>query len=660
MKISFRHFLLFISMLGGILLSSCRGDDAVWTATGDGQDVASPADARQLVAHEVSVALNGADTRVGYQSSNDGLQLAWEAEETLGVYIRQANHSIIYAGQMTSSGTAGDRGARRFAGTVAEKQEGEQYVYLHPALTETQGQAATGVISFSAQSGTLGSTDHLKQLVPLVWSEGSPYATNHGYAVHLTLTFDVNPGTINEVTLQTMPGVGVTGIFPTSFSASTMSASASLSNELTLTTSGSATESYGKWIADAYLVCSQSDANVFRTKYDVKVEAAIGTFFTEYRSFPGQEQATAQAGLKMLANGNCYNLQSAMSEDVATTVINSTYKVNSLLGMWNEYGKTTDPFNLVKTSGLPTQLQSNIIDQKDEVLGRMLVGKSSQGTPTFTWDMVTKQCGGSYKQNNVTYNNIQIVDSPTEVFVTFLSEYAWSQNLLGYYHYSGEAPAASNSVLKTIIFPNVSKGGHVPYNKGGTDGGANVNPNTDAANVGTASEAPLSEFTTVQLLYNKPDGSVSTQFPAGTTIGFFMMRDPKASSSGHDEGTPGESDAIDHTGYQPRTDNTLLDWNSWRLFTNTAWNATSGNVGWWDSNCWNFFCSADVGADENGNVIPGLAIYGAKDDASHNYNYSFSAMLFMVSTNVPSSMQTANKAYFNLGSNGSQIIEIQK
>lgn len=654
---TYTYFLLLSTIISAVLLTSCSTDN--WTAENNGQTNDEQVEERQLVHHEVSVSLDGASSRVGYQPSAEGLHLSWNTDETLGVYIRKADNSIIYAGTVTSSGSAEDK-ERKFTGTISEKSANEQYIYLHPALTgETQGQAAKGNIDLSSQSGSLNSTAHLTNYIPLIWSEGSSLVSNHGYAIHLNLTFNEDPGTISKVTLQAMENVGNYNIFPKSFDASNMTSSSTKNKEVSLAVSSTATHnSSGTWTADAYIACTHSDINVFRTKFNVKVDAANGTFYNEFRSFPGQEQATSITGLPMLANGRCYNLTTPMSKGVATTVINSQYNVNSLLGMWNEYGKTTDPFSLMKTdTEVPLQLKTNILDKKTDFTNRTLVNKSSQGSPTFTWDMVTKQCKLIYKQNDVTYNNIEIIENPTEVYVTFISEYAWNQNLLGYYHYTtGSVPSNSNDVLKTIIFPNVSKGGHVPFNLNGTDGGANINPNTPQANVSTATNAPLQEYTTVQLLYNNSDGTYSKEFPVGTTIGFFIMRDPKASSSGHDEGTTGDTGNIDHTGYSPRTDNTLLDWNSWRLFTNTAWNSTSGNTGWWDMNCHNFFCSADVGSDESGTPIPGLALYGAKDDASHNYNYSFSAMLYMVSTSKPSSMKTANKAYFNIGT-GAQIID---
>lgn len=648
----YRQYLLIVSIISAVVLTACDGD--TWTAEQEEPEAGELADVRQLVHHEVTVGLEGAATRVDYNSNGDGLQLSWEASETLGVYIRKANNSLIYAGQMTSTGSAGDRGERKFSGTVSQKQDGEQYVYMHPALSgETKDQPAQGKIVLSSQSGSLGSIAHLKNYIPLIWREGSSQVENHGYAVHLTLTFNEDPGTITKVTLRTMPDVGSTKIFPSSFEASTMSANAAMNSELTLNvTSGIATKTDDKWTADAYLACSHRDVDVFRTKYDVKVETETnGTFYNEFVSFPGQQDATSITGLPMLANGKCYNLDAKMSKDAATTIINTQYKVNSLLGMWDTYGKTSDPFSLKKVDDdtkLPTQLKSNILTKKSEVLTRILSSKSSQGTPIFTWDLLVNQMSGSgdgARQTNVTYNNL-LITRATEVYLTFVSEYAWSQNLLGYYHYptSGGAPSAPGEVLKTIIFPNVSKSGHVPFNKDGVDGGANINPNGAAKNIGNLTDAPLAEFTTVQLLYNNNDGSVSTTFPKGTTIGFMMMRDTQASNGGSSS-EDGTDTPEDHSSYSPRKDNTLINWNAWRLFTNTSWNTK--NAGWYGGNCSNYFVSGKV-VGTDGNVINGLAICGAKDDADHNNNYSFSSMLFMVSSSDAEAMTVQVPGALNL------------
>lgn len=126
---------------------------------------------------------------------------------------------------------------------------------------------------------------------------------------------------------------------------------------------------------------------MFRTKYNVKVVATNGTYYSDYKSMPGQAGATSDAGLAMLANGKSYKLSAKMSKGYATTIISDNFKVNSLLGMWNKYGKAYDPQGLVAYAGgsedisgasIPDQLKSN----KDAILDRAK-SQLTSGTPNW-------------------------------------------------------------------------------------------------------------------------------------------------------------------------------------------------------------------------------------------------------------------------------------
>lgn len=640
------YYLLLASIVSAMVLTSCDGEELAVRQEAQTSEV--PADVRQLVQHEVTVSLDGASTRVGYTASGDGLQLSWDARETLGVYIKNGS-SYTYAGTMTGTGTAGDRGSRTFSGSVSQKSDGEEYLYVHPAPAgETQGQAAQGKIALSSQSGELGSPAHLNNYIPLVWHETSKLATIQGYAVHLQLSFNENPGTISKVTLQTMtmPEETCDKVFPKEYSIAQVVSGASDAAdctgtiELTLPSATQATKVGSQWKADVYLASTYASTNVFRTKYHAEVTASKGTFHTDYISFPGQQSANGST-LAMLGNGKVYNLTAPASKGTAMTVISDTYKVNSLLGMWNQYGKAYDPASLIVSdkSKWPSQLKEN-----EEAIESKTILSS---TPTFLGPLA----GSLYatgqtdlKQESVSFNNIQITED-TEVFFTIVSEYGWNQNLIGYYHYptANESSVTSSSVTKNIIFADVSKPNNEPFAKGLTG-------HQDRNNVGTPTDAPIQEFETVKLLYTDADGFTSTVFPKGTTIGFMMMIDP-------------EANAIDpsSTGYNPRTYD-LMRWNQWRLFTNTAWNAentiANGSAANWPSTGYtnsNFFCSGDVCVGSKSSPIPGLAIYGVKDNGINIANTAYGAMIFMVSTKDPAAMQTQNKAYFNIGS-GDQVI----
>lgn len=665
---------MIVGIVGAVLLSSCSGDE--WAAAGN--TTSDQSVTRRLVEHEVSVSIDTPSSRVGYTPQGGGaLQLSWDASEAIGVYIKQTNGNIIYAGTMTSTGAANDRGTRRFYGKITEKLDGEQYIYLHPALSgETQGTTAKGTIDYTTQRGSLSSTAHLNNLIPLVWREGNYHPENQGYALHLTLTMQENPGAISAITLHTMSqgdgGTTEDRIFPKVFKATNLLNSVN-STLPSAKTSGlilgaedytdaislvpaagqtfTATHEDDVWKVDAYIAATSiKNLDVFRTKYNVEVTAANGTFYNEYRSLPGQQEQGISS-LDMLANGKCYNLNTTMSQNVSYTVVNDTYKVYSLLGMWNQYGKPYDPFGYIVYEGgeaaLPADgvIPQQLKDNKDAILTRYQNNPS--GTPTWLgagsgtlYDVTANAYSNNLRQDNVIINNIEI-RQPTEVFVTFISEFGWNENLLGYYHYSGLDPESSFGVRKMLIFPNFSKPNHQPFNLGGTGTGSTTTP----ANIGSPEQAPLREFETVKLLYTDASGYCSTIFPTGTIIGFMMMIDTEAQ-----EQTP-------NAGYN------LLKWSQWRLFTNTFWNTentrANGAAADWPTspgyNRWNYFCSGDVCSNESGTPIPGLAIYGVKDKGDNKENTAYGAMIFMVSTSDPNAMETWNKAYFNIGT-GNRVV----
>lgn len=656
-----------------MLLAACTNDDVVEVQQ---PDVQPESDVRELTHITFTASLEQAETRVEYAQGDGGLTRHWEESETLGVYIKHTNGSITYAGTISSTGSTSDVTCE-FQGEVSKLASGETYVYMHPSLAGTKDAAASAIIDYTTQSGAPSSTAHLSRLIPMVWRNGSSLGEMQGYVVRLVLTFNEDPGTISSVALQTMAmgnnGTTEDRVFPISFKTANLgndvnstlatpkTRGTAIDNAdytgtitLTLAPSSSATgpAADGTYTAEAYLACADiKNIDVFRSKYNVKVvatkDAVESTYYSNYKSFPGQTSANANDGLPMLANGKSYKLTAKMSKGYAPTVISEQFKVNSLLGMWNQFGKGYDPQGLVVTdANMPEQLRTNKTAIDNRVKSQLYAGTPSWLGPASGSLYATGQT--DLKQDNVTFNNIRITQD-TEVFFTIVSEFGWNQNLIGYYHYptASEGSVNSNSVTKNIIFADVSKPGHEPFRTGGAA----------ANNVGTNEDAPIQEFETVKLLYTDAEGYTSTTFPAGTTIGFWMMIDPQANIVTPDDG----SGTL--TGYDPRTYD-LMRWSQWRIFTNSAWNAqntlANGSSSNWPSTGYtnsNFFASGDV-CNTNGSTpanasaaeIPGLAIYGVKDNGTNTYNYAYGAMIFMVSTSVPTAMQTQNKAYFNIGS----------
>lgn len=107
-----------------------------------------------------------------------------------------------------------------------------------------------------------------------------------------------------------------------------------------------------------------------------------------------------------------------------------------------------------------------------------------------------------------------------KVKLTFLAESGYYQNTLGYYFYpSDKKPESPAQLNKYIIFPNASTAGSVPFNggKGYYD----------------SKYAPLKNNNQVTLKYiNEKTGEVSDNFPAGYTIGWFLISDAFDSKKG--------------------------------------------------------------------------------------------------------------------------------
>ena len=588
-------------------------------------------------------------------SDKKGLALSWSERDVLGVYIKTADNTILRAGSISSTGAKGDE-SRTFSGAVLQKFEGEQYIYLHPDLGRKT------YVNLEQQEGRIGSTEHLGNHLPIVWKEGDKQGKCLGYVIHLTLDFNTtNPGNLKKVTLLTQRRDDEDRIFPRHYSINNLldlenspfdakagkdiagtptgllTANTDYTHAITLNLKdgGVTNDGDGTYSAEVFLTSAEvENLNLYYSKIYVQaINEENQPFASDAVSFKGQSSASDQPLLSedLLTNGKVHKMTAVMSEGtISPTIISSEYKINSILGMWNEYGKPYDPNGLVfyKTgfSGSYSSIPQVLIQYGNAIHDRYTLTDSKTGTPTFTmklYDSQNSTCG--QKQDDVTCNNITIT-ADTEIFVSFLSEYAWNQNLLGYYHYhTGSVPTSATGVTKNIIFPNLSKPGHEPFNSNGKP----------QNNIGKNEDAPLEEYMTVKLVYTDPDSKVSsTTFPAGTTIGFWGMINVEAN------------------GFHKHT-YSLLNWNQWRFFTNSKWNKGNSN---WDSTidrC-NFFASGDICTTTTpdgttiSEIIPGIAIYGFKDDARNNQNTAFSTCIFLVSASVPSAMKTENKACFNI------------
>ncbi|MBO5187175.1 MAG: LruC domain-containing protein [Prevotella sp.] len=166
-----------------------------------------------------------------------------------------------------------------------------------------------------------------------------------------------------------------------------------------------------------------------------------------------------------------------------------------------------------------------------------------------------------------------------EVSLTFIREAASYFNCIGYYYYpTDQVPDDPSSLRKYILLPNASQKNQKPF--GARDDNRKHYLSSD--------EAPVELGTTVKLLYEQADGTFTTQFPPGITIGFFLMPDAynpswKISGSWTSQ-VNGQYNCIDYT-QQPSIStiqtknlnkgNYTVSNSYWR-YSNSEWNSNAG------------------------------------------------------------------------------------
>lgn len=189
------------------------------------------------------------------------------------------------------------------------------------------------------------------------------------------------------------------------------------------------------------------------------------------------------------------------------TVRNKSGKFNAIVDADNMFGKPAD-FNKIVKEGPYNN------DDMKVIQALFWNGKSKRPDKKELAPINLPYAQTKSSEKNVTtaaqyVQDGQIVPLPdAELFLTFIYEDTDDENVLGYYFYPTDTPPASPADLKKyVVLPNVS----VPFN----------NPYPTLL---LSAFAPISTNTEVQLLYEDADGNVSTKFPPGVTVGFFVIQ----------------------------------------------------------------------------------------------------------------------------------------
>lgn len=179
---------------------------------------------------------------------------------------------------------------------------------------------------------------------------------------------------------------------------------------------------------------------------------------------------------------------------------------------WQRYGKPVSNSNYI-LENVSNTISSRWIQKLKNALGYTGDGKNDNSK----WVVDEKYTNISIakKAANDKGEIVDVIDA--KIFLTFIDETGWYQNTFGYYYYpTGQQPSDPGSLKKYVIFPNTSTGGNVPFMPGSKF---------------SSYSAPLKPALQVALQYIDDEGKVHDRFPAGYTIGWFVISDAFTSSS---------------------------------------------------------------------------------------------------------------------------------
>lgn len=196
--------------------------------------------------------------------------------------------------------------------------------------------------------------------------------------------------------------------------------------------------------------------------------------------------------------------------DLRLTTVDAAKNVYSLVETTDKYGHINDYNNLISTgsinAALITALQRTLWNNKAVKPNGLDNTSLLRGTK-----YVNTVIAEAYEKADGTKALVENAD----VYFTFVTEAGWNQNVLGYYYYkTDEVPSSPDKLKKFVILPNASIDGNVPF----------VDTTTGKYTALGYGNAPVTPNTRVQLLFEDADGNLTTKFPAGYTIGYFMIQ----------------------------------------------------------------------------------------------------------------------------------------
>ncbi len=255
-----------------------------------------------------------------------------------------------------------------------------------------------------------------------------------------------------------------------------------------------------------------------------------------------------------------FGTRSVSSGEGSVYVVDQGQKMYSLC-QWGEHGCITAPTDYLLNAGLDAswikKIQRTFWNGQDERPNNTTMDNSKFITDVTHVNTTIAQYA---KNEDGTTSTI----TEAAIYFTFMEENAWNQNTIGYYYYpQGEVPISPDAVKKFIIFPNASTTGNVPFVMLNNENEKYASPaaNTSPQWLYRRLDAPLALGNKVKLLFEKEDGTITDKFPAGYTIGYFLISNGYGNGYGKDH-TPNDVNLT--PGYMG---------NLGYIYSNQAWNS---------------------------------------------------------------------------------------
>lgn len=179
---------------------------------------------------------------------------------------------------------------------------------------------------------------------------------------------------------------------------------------------------------------------------------------------------------------------------------------------WQKYGKPVLNSNYV-LKDVSNSVTSRWIRKLKNALG--YTGGDKSDNSKWVVDEKYTNISIAKRATNDKGEIVDVIDA--KIFLTFIDETASYQNTFGYYYYpTDRQPTDPGNLKKYVIFPNTSTAGNVPFMPGSKF---------------SSYSAPLKPALQVALKYIDNDGKIHDRFPAGYTIGWFVISNAFTSSS---------------------------------------------------------------------------------------------------------------------------------